>query len=169
MSNVIIGILSIVIMVGLALVGTSYFGDETTRASRDAQATTYLSRLATIASATKIYNRDAFPPAPATTSLAFLSDVGVDTRTLPNGQSVRLLGAGGSVSGTARFVAVSLGSSEIDGGRMCSSLLGLMSVSGSRTPASSSTWPTGDSRGCFRASAAIGPYASGEYIAYVGI
>lgn len=169
MANVIIGILSVVITIGLALVGASFFGDEAVLASRDAAATSYISRLTTVASATKIYNRDASPLATATTSLAFLSEYGVDGRALPNGNPVRLVSATGTASGTARYVAGSLGSSATDGGRMCSSLLSMMSIAGSTTPEVRTSWPTSDTRGCFRTSATIGPFAAGEYVVFIGI
>lgn len=169
MSNVIMGIIAIALMIGLALVGASYFGEEATGASQDAKATSYMSPLTLTASAVKVYNRDASPPAPATTSLAFLSDLGVGPTTLPNGNSVVLVGATGALSGQARYAAVSLGSGSADGGRVCKSMIGMMSISEVPVVPVLSSWPSTGQRGCFLASAAIGPFASGDYIMYVGI
>jgi len=169
MANVVISILSVLITIGLALVGASYFGDEAMLAAKDANATSYLSRLTIVASATKIYNRDAVPPAAATTSLAFLSSYGVDSRTLPNGTQVRLLSATGGATGTARFAAASLGNVENDAGRMCSSILSMMSNSGATEPPVLSAWPTNDTRGCFKAGTTVGPFAAGQYVVFIGI
>ena len=63
MSNVLIGVIGVVLAIGLALAGALYLGDQFSKAANDAEAARYLAEGAQIAQAYELYgvNEGAYP------------------------------------------------------------------------------------------------------------
>jgi hypothetical protein len=166
MANVLLGIVGIVLFIGLSLAGASYFGPLTSDALTEARASGLIQILSTTAKAVNVRNREQETMTASSANSSeltpdFLDETPVNPVTA--GPVLLVTDAGVSSSGVARFVASKLPTDQAD---MCSYIN--RQGGGSATVPSVTTIPQ-QVTGCARANAAMGAFATGDYIAYMSI
>jgi len=166
MSNVLIGIVGVILFIGLALAGASFFGPITSDSIAQAKANTVINALGSTASAISIRNRELEMATGASANADFLSPDYIDEapRNPVSGSSVALTSSSGSTtSGPARYVVTGLGTDRqaVDVCRFVNSAAG-----NGDAPGDVSVLVADRSSGCGVKASLIGPYGPGEYVAY---
>jgi hypothetical protein len=115
MSNVIIGIIGVILFVGLALAGATYFGPRVTQSTSQAQAGRVMSELVEISNAVKVRDQERQMATSAGFDVDFLApDYVSDAPSNPtDGPDPFLLDSNGDATGVAAIAAM-----KISGSRM---------------------------------------------------
>ena len=165
MSNVLIGIVGVILFIALALVGAFYFGPSTRTSIDEAGAQGSARSLAAVASAVSVHDREMEATTPSgTDSSALVPDYLPSVQRNPvNGESIVLLDVNGSTTGRAAFAATRMPS---DHPAMCEFL---SRSGGGPVPVASLTAPPSQRLGCVRLVAAIGTYQAGDLLAFARI
>lgn len=169
MSNALIGILSMVILIGLVLAGGVFFAGPFMTTLQDGRSLGYLSRVTSVASAVAMRNREEATSSQAGSEFSYLTPVYLDEiRPLPNGRNVTLLNASGGQTGRAAFAAGSLGPATVETRRMCSAIASF-AAGRDVTFAQLTTWPATSARGCFQPTVAMGGFAANSLVVFARI
>ena len=166
MANVLIGIVGVILFIGLALAGASFFGPVLNDSVVEARASGLVQSLSTVAKAVSVRNRELETLTPGSSnSNVLVPDYLSDLPTNPiNGQPLMLVTDAGSVTGgMARIVASRLTSTDA---ALCGYVNG--QGGGGTTVPVVSTMPI-QSIGCARAGSTLGTFAAGDYFAYMTI
>jgi hypothetical protein len=166
MSNVLIGIVGVILFIGLALAGATFFGPITSDSISQAKANTVILALATTVSGVATRNRELETSTQASASLESLVPDYIDElpRSPIGGAAVMLTSSSGSTTnGSARFVVTSLGTGK-EGFDVCR-FVNQASGNGD-APGDVSSLSSGRSSGCGTGASTIGPFASAEYVAF---
>lgn len=166
MANVLIGIVGVVLFIGLALAGASFFGPVMGDAMVEARANGLIQVLSTTSKAVSVRNRELETITPGSSDSSILvPDYLEDLPTSPvNGNSVMMLNELGQVSGgMTTVVASKLAVSDLE---MCGYI--------NRQGGGSGTVPTinsnpSQSMGCARSGVNRGPLVAGDLYAYITI
>jgi hypothetical protein len=167
LANVLIGIVGVILFIGLALAGASFFGPVLSDAVVESRASGVVQSLSTVAKAVSVRNREleTLTSASATSSV-LVPEYLEDLPTNPvNGGPIILVSSDGRTSGTgmARLVLTRLSSLEVP---MCTYIN--RQGGGSDALVVVSAMPA-QSIGCVRMGAAVGDFASGDMFAYMTI
>jgi len=166
MSNLIIGVIGVILSIGVAVAGASFLGANFTNSRVRTDATAGMETLARVAAAVQVRDRERELATSATSTLAdilvpaYLEDMPANPF---GGPSLFLLGDGGATTGPAAFVAMKVVGGNADS--ICDSI----SKQGlGPAVAPTASWPTpARSVGCFKAASSLGSAVqAGELIAY---
>ena len=165
MSNVLIGIIGVILFIGLAVTGALYLGDRFKAAGADSRATATIAQVSQISAAIQMYELKTgaqFTAGTALSTLAprFLSSIPVNPTSgpVPVAYTVDLAGTGGRVG----LVLMELGSNAEP---VCRSIARRNGLADVPTATSVATIPSGAS-GCFRTSVVIGSTRASAYYAF---
>ena len=169
MANVLIGIISITLFIGLALAGAVFFGPVLANSGTNAGALQYLTAVSNVAGAVSVMNKETGQLLPAATSVEVLTpDYISSIPTLANGASIVLVDATGAEStAAASYAAVDLGSTSV--AQQACTFIQNSVTNGEYSYGSYGAWPSPSTRGCFYLSGAIGPFPAGDYVTYAEI
>lgn len=168
MSNVLIGIVGIILFIGLALAGASFFGPVVTDSLSESKANGTMQVLSKVATAIQIRNREMEVSTPSAVDASVLVPEYLDEipRNPTNSSAVYLLNSVATVGvGGAAMVATKIGA-DAESRLMC---LYLNRSGGSKTdvvPLHTNTLPT-QRAGCVQSNITYGPFLTGDYVAYV--
>lgn len=166
MSNVLIGIVGVILFIGLAIAGATFFGPITSDSISQAKANTVILALGSTVSAVSARNRELEVSTQAMASTASLVPDYLDevSKSPVGGSSVMLTSSTGSTSlGSARFAVTSLGLGK-EGFDVCR-FVNLASGNGD-APGNVSSLAVDRSSGCGTGAASIGPFGNSEYVAF---
>ena len=164
MSNVLIGIVGVILFIGMALAGAVFFGPLMKGSVDEGRASGTSQVLAATASAVSVRNRTLETRTPSGSSVVLAPDYLDKTPLNPvNGEAIYLLDANGSGSGPAMYAATRMPADRIG---MCEYLS--RSGGGSVPVASVNAIPR-LRMGCVRLNSSVGPYAVGDYVGFARI
>lgn len=164
MSNVLIGIVGVILFIAMALAGAVFFGPLMTGSVDEGRASGTSQVLSATATAVSIRNRD-METRTASGSASVLVPDYLDKAPLNpvNNEAVYLLDANATAAGPAAFVATKMPSDRV---RMCEYL---SRAGGGTVPVTTlNTIPT-QRMGCIRLGAAAGPFVVGDYVGFARI
>lgn len=166
MSNVLIGIVGVILFIGLAIAGASFFGPITSDSIAQAKANTVINALVSTATGVSLRNRELETQTSASINADLLVPDYVDEapRNPVSGSSVALTSSTGSTtSGAARYVVTALGND----GRAADVCRFVNAASGNGdAPGDVSVLVGTTSSGCGTKASLIGPYGPAEYVAF---
>lgn len=165
MSNVLIGIVGLMLFVALALAGASFFGPVMGDSVQEGRANGTLRVLSEVAHAVSARNMEMETSTTAAVDASelvprYLESVPVNPA---NGEAVLIVTSQGTIGGPATYTATKLRPSE---SAMCKFIN--RAGGGGDTIPTATNLPTQRS-GCLKAGTANGPFAAGDYIAYLRI
>jgi len=165
MSNVLIGIIGVILFIGLAVAGALYLGDRFTSAGNESRAAATISQIAQISNAIQMYEMKTGQTFTAGTSLGtlmprFLRSLPSNPTTgpVPETYTAQVVSSGGRTS----LVLMELGTRAEAVCQAISRQSGLAAIPVANDVAS----VPGGNAGCFRTSAVIGNARSSVYYAY---
>jgi hypothetical protein len=166
MSNVLIGIVGVILFIGLALAGATFFGPITSDSIAQAKANTIIEALGSTATAVHTRERELEVGTTASASADFLVPdfMSEAPRNAISGSPVALTSSSGSTSsGQARYVVTGLGVNRqaVDVCRFVNAAAG-----NGDAPGDVSALVADRSAGCGTRATSIGPYGPGEYVAF---
>lgn len=164
MSNVLIGIVGVILFIGLAVIGASFFGPVVSDSIMESRANGVIQKLATVANAVTLRNREGETRTQASPDASTLvPDYLDEVPTNPvSGAPVSLVSQQAFTGGgDATYVASRISTSE-----MCDYL---NRNGGGASPAPTVTAMPNQPTGCVRAGVTYGSYTTGDYVAYVRI
>lgn len=174
MSQMLIGILALVLVIGLALAGASYFGDDVLASRAKSRAAAVVSATSQVANAVSVRYAEMGGTVPVTADISatlvtpgYLQGIPIDP--IGSGNSPRLMTASGSAtSGMAEIAVLDLGA---DAEPVCVQI-GVQAgqlVRGATSPVVATSFPVRES-GCFKAGAgAGGDLTVGNFYAFTRI
>lgn len=163
MSNVLIGIVGVILFIGLALAGAVFFGPLMRGSVDEGKASGTSQVLAATATAVSIRNRELETRTPSGSTVILAPDYLEKTPSNPvNGEAVYLLDGSGSGSGPAVYAATRMPADNI---AMCEYL----SKAGGGASVESANRVPPRRMGCVRLASAMGPYAAGDYVGFARI
>lgn len=166
MSNVLIGIVGVILFIGLALAGATFFGPITSDSIAQAKANTVILALGSTVSAVVTRNRELEASTQANASTTSLVPEYLDeaAKSPVGGAAVMLTSSSGSnAAGPARYAVTSLGTGK-EGFDVCR-FVNLASGNGD-APGNVSALVVDRSSGCGTSAGTIGPFGVGEYVAF---
>jgi hypothetical protein len=164
MSNVLIGIVGVILFIAMALAGAVFFGPLMTGSVDEGRASGTSQVLSATAIAVTQRNRDLETRTPSGSSVVLAPDYLDKTPQNPvNGEAVYLLDANAGGTGPAAFVATKMPSDRV---RMCEYL---SRAGGGSVPVSTANTIPIQRMGCIRMGATVGPYVAGDYVGFARI
>lgn len=167
MSNVLIGIVGVILFIGLALAGAIVFGPVVTDVLAESKANGTMKTISSVAKAVAIRNRELETSTPAASTPALLVPQYLDEIPLNpvNANPVLLISEASNYTGAAAIVASKM---PTDGQAMCEYLNRNGGGPVGAIPMVTSVMPAQLS-GCVRASGNFGPFSNGDYVAYIRV
>ncbi len=168
MANVLIGIVGIVLFIGLALAGASFFGPVLMDSTTEARASGVFQVMSTVSKAVVVRDRELGTlTSPSLDSSVLVPTYLEDMPVNPvSGSPISLLTSGGAAAGgMIRYIATRLPATEA---KMC----GYLNKQGGNLNTYDVPVLAGfpaQASGCFRASGQIGVVSGGEYVAYMSV
>ena len=165
MSNVLIGIVGVILFIGLALAGATFFGPITSDSISQAKAGTVIQALSNTVGAVATRNRELETTTAANAATDFLVPDYLDEASRnPVGGTVMLTSAAGSnSSGSARYAVTSLGT-----GSQPASICRFVNAAAGNgdAPGNVASLISDRPSGCGTGANGIGPFSGTEYVAY---
>jgi hypothetical protein len=165
MSNVLIGIIGVILFIGLAIAGALYLGDEFMSASSDSKAAATVAQIAQVSAAIQMYEMKTGSNFAAGTSLGtlvprFLKSVPINPTTgpIPDTYTAQVVNSGGRTS----IILMELGTKAAS---VCSAIASQNGMSAVPIANNVASIPT-NSGGCFKTSAVVGSTRASTYYAY---
>lgn len=167
MSNVLLGIVGVILFIGLALAGASYFGVLASTSVMEAKAQAPLQALGTVAKAVAVRDREleAITPSAADASVLVPDYLDELPRNPLNGSSVMLLSRSGTVTGAAAIVAAYVSPGDAD---MCAYMNQVGGSHNASIPNFSGQFPAHQS-GCVKMPSGSGIGDDAGYVAYAWV
>jgi hypothetical protein len=169
MSNVLIGIIGVILFIGLALAGALFLGPRFQESTNNSKASAIIQRIAQTASAANLYEvQEGAPIAPDTAGITTLVSRGYMKSPPPTDDTVNRIipiNASGGVTGSPSFVIADLAGSNARA--VCEAIERQSGGSAADVGATPTEWPnkTRRQQGCYY----NGPTTGGAYLAYVKI
>ncbi len=166
MSNVLIGIVGVILFIGLALAGASFFGPITTDSIAQAKAGTITKALSATVTGVALRNRELETVTAAASSADSLVPTYIEDvqSNIVTGAPILLTSAiGSSSTGIAAYAVTSLGSDEA-AADVCRFVNA--SAGNGDAPGDVSQLVTTSRAGCGVKAQGVGPYGAAEYVAY---
>ena len=162
MSNVLIGIIGVILFIGLALAAATFFGPVVKESISDSKAGGVVRVLNATSNAVVIRNREMETITPGSTDSSILvPEFMEDTPINPVSQTpIVMLDAAFGTSGAARFVGTRMNPTDA----LACEYLNLAG-GGARVVETATVVPT-RKMGCLRLGVAVGPFAAGDMVAY---
>ncbi len=175
MSNVLIGIIGVILFIGLALAGALFLGERFAQSRNTSVASAAVQSVAQIANAINLYNAENGAPLRAGEDPLMLTQAGARyLKALPinptgSDAAVILTVDGNGSGGEGRLVTMRLSGADLDVcraiARQTSTGLDTIGQSGVTEVSVGSDIPKGPA-GCFMAKAAFGAFGAGSYHAF---
>jgi hypothetical protein len=166
MSNVLIGIVGVVLFIGLSLAGASFFGPVMTDSMTEARASGVVQIMSTTAKAVSMRNREQETTTPASAdSSSLVPDYLVEVPVNPvNGNPVMLVNANGTTAGgMTRLIVTKMTTNDAG---MCAYID--RQGGGNGTIQTLGALPS-QTIGCARAGYTVGPFVNGDLFAYMTV
>jgi hypothetical protein len=165
MSNVLIGIIGVILFIGLAIAGAVYLGDDFMSASSDSRAAASVTQIAQVSAAIQMYEMKTGTNFAAGTSLStlvprFLKSIPINPTTgpAPDTYTSQVVNSGGRTS----IILMELGTKAA---AVCSAIAAQNGMSAVPIANDVASVPT-NSGGCFKTSAVVGSARASTYYAY---